>query len=381
MYRRKFLTLMISGGVFAVGGVARRARSVGLLPTDTEPYRLWSELTTQGEHRDLVHAAVLSANPHNSQPWKFRLADHGIDVLLDRSRALGPVDPFLRQMHIGVGCAIENLCVAARARGLSASAALLPDPANPDLAARVVLTAGGIVDARHADVIRRRHTNRGPYDRKRRPHDATCGALERQASSSVATLQLFEADSEQGRTFSRLTLAATEALVADAEFMRATDAWFRWTAREVSEHADGPSLRCAGLPQALALAAMLGPRQSAERFHASWLDATRDVHLATAPMFGFIAVPDGGREQLIEAGRLWQRVHLEATIHGLGMQPLDQAIEAWERARQREAASIELSLETLAPARAQLALMFRVGYPVRVAVASARRPLSAVFAS
>jgi hypothetical protein len=63
------------------------------------------------------------------------------------------------------------------------------------------------------------------------------------------------------------------------------------------------------------------------------------------------------------------------------MQPLDQAIEAWERARQREAASIELSLETLAPARAQLALMFRVGYPVRVAVASARRPLSAVLVS
>jgi hypothetical protein len=158
-------------------------------------------------------------------------------------------------------------------------------------------------------------------------------ALGRQVSADrTTTLRLFEADSERGRLFTAAILASTAALIADAEFMRASDAWFRWTPREVSEHADGPSLRCAGLPRLLAMAAMLGPRQGVDEFHASWLDTTRDVHLATAPTFGVIAVPDGHSAQFIEAGRLWQRVQLEATLMGLGMQPLDQAIEASERA-------------------------------------------------
>lgn len=74
-------------------------------------------------------------------------------------------------------------------------------------------------------------------------------------------------------------------------------------------------------------------------------------------------------------------MHLEATIHGLGMQPLDQAIEAWERAQERVATPVTPSAPSLAPSGSQLAMMFRVGYPVRVAVASARRQLGDVLIS
>jgi hypothetical protein len=34
------------------------------------------------------------------------------------------------------------------------------------------------------------------------------------------------------------------------------------------------------------------PRPSAETNHQYWLDATREVHVATAPAFGLIAVRD-----------------------------------------------------------------------------------------
>jgi hypothetical protein len=155
--------------------------------------------------------------------------------------------------------------------------------------------------------------------------------------------------------------------------------WFRWTPREVAEHPDGPSLRCAGLSPAVELAAMLGSRQTNKQFDTSWLTTTRQVHLATAPTFGVISVPDAGnRAQLIEAGRLWQRFHLEATLLGLAAQPLDQSIEASERMRVLGTAPIEPSPSTLAPPGFQVAMMFRVGYPKRLAKASARRPLEAV---
>ncbi len=123
----------------------------------------------------------------------------------------------------------------------------------------------------------------------------------------------------------------------------------------------------------------MGPRPGIASFNESWLSATRDVHLATTPVFGIIAVPDAGNpEQLIEAGRRWQRFHLEATIHGLGAHPLDQAIEAVERTRYLSAAPIQPSPNTLAPSGFQLAIMFRTGYPLHVAHASARRPLASM---
>jgi hypothetical protein len=119
--RRTFLKLAAGGGAVAVGDVAVRSHLVGLLPIDEVPFRLWTEAAITFGHRDLIAAAVLAANPHNSQPWKFHVEHDAIDVFIDRSRALGPVDPYLRQMHIGTGCEIENLCVAALATGLSTS--------------------------------------------------------------------------------------------------------------------------------------------------------------------------------------------------------------------------------------------------------------------
>jgi hypothetical protein len=161
--------------------------------------------------------------------------------------------------------------------------------------------------------------------------------------------------------------------------MRATDAWFRWTPREVREHRDGPSLDCAGLPLPLRLAAQLGPRSSAERFHKSWYDSTRDVHLGTAPTFGSIAVRDASDpRQLVEAGRLWQRVHLEATLQSLALQPLDQWLECVDRNRQRGMPAPFTPPVGFAPPGSTAVMMFRAGIPLRSARPSARRPLDDV---
>ena len=57
----------------------------------------------------LFERHILAANPHNTQPWLFKIADTRIDVYADRARNLGSFDPFLREMHIGLACAVENM--------------------------------------------------------------------------------------------------------------------------------------------------------------------------------------------------------------------------------------------------------------------------------
>ena len=47
-------------------------------------------------------------------------AQNSIEVFADRARNLGAFDPFRREMHLGLGAAIENLVLAARAHGVMA---------------------------------------------------------------------------------------------------------------------------------------------------------------------------------------------------------------------------------------------------------------------
>lgn len=68
---------------------------------------------------ELVRYATLAASGHNSQPWRFRIGESRIEVLPDLSRRTAVVDPDDHHLFASLGCAAENLSLAARARGRS----------------------------------------------------------------------------------------------------------------------------------------------------------------------------------------------------------------------------------------------------------------------
>ena len=97
---------------------------------------------------------------------------------------------------------------------------------------------------------------------------------------------------------------------------------------------------------------------------------------ATAGAFGIIAVRDGrDLAQRLQAGRLWQRMHLWLTNAGLAAQPMNQLHERADREAQ-------LGLEpTFGDAVRDLVgepswdgiFTFRIGWPTQLAAASPRR--------
>ena len=112
--------VLVGGGalLLALAGLGYRAwdRGVGAEGEGTAyaPWRNWQGGPQDGRLRPL-RAAILAANPHDTQPWVFAPGQDAIEVFADRSRNLGSFDPFRREMHLGLGAAIENF-VARRPR-------------------------------------------------------------------------------------------------------------------------------------------------------------------------------------------------------------------------------------------------------------------------
>ncbi|MGB8832059.1 MAG: hypothetical protein WCC95_07915, partial [Candidatus Sulfotelmatobacter sp.] len=129
MDRRSFLK---SAGVVTVavaGGGVLRAYDQGVFSIGDGPaYEPWKDWRTDSADGvlGLVRAAILAASPHNTQPWLFKVSNSSVELYIDTARNVGPLDPYLREEHIGVGCALENLMLAASAQGYQAAITFLP---------------------------------------------------------------------------------------------------------------------------------------------------------------------------------------------------------------------------------------------------------------
>lgn len=333
--RRGFLKTAAGAAAVIGGAVAWRAWDQGVFSTGDgpayEPWKTWMAGQARSPYR-LVRAAILAASPHNTQPWRFRVGPASVDLFADRDRNIGTIDPYLREMHVGLGCALENLLLAASAEGFEHQLALFPIPADVAHVARVHLRPGGVLTSSLLEAIPHRHTNRGAYDTSR-PLDASVFE-ELQALGSdlhLVSVKWFSSPEARQR-IGELIVQATEAIVADREQSRDSGAWFRAAWQEIQEKRDGVTVDAQGLPAWMRVAAKVLPPVSQERSDQIWLTSTREVHVATAMAYGVLLARDAtDNSNRVQGGRLWQRMHLWATGKGVAMQPLNQPPERADR--------------------------------------------------
>ncbi len=389
--RRVFLKRAGGLALLAAGGLAWRAYDTGVFSVGRgpayEPWKSWQGLGPSEGPLALVRAGVLAASVHNTQPWLFRVGAESLELLADPGRHLGPMDPFRREQHISLGCALENMVLAAGAQGLRPEVEFLPgklaEPqaemptvAAPEAVARLRFTPSRRDISGLYAAISQRHTNRGPYLTDRSVPRETLWAFNDLAREDESLRLVLLEDGARRAAFDRLMVDATEAIVADQEMIEASNAWFRLTPREIERHRDGPTIDSFGLPPLSLAAVKMLPKPEPEKTHRQWVAATQDVQLATAPLVGIIAVRDPyERATALRAGLFWQRLQLWATAQGLAMQPMNQIVQVIDRDRQlkRESAIGARLAEVLGDDRWQATLAFRAGFPAVAAVPSPRR--------
>jgi hypothetical protein len=257
-----------------------------------------------------------AANAHNTQPWLFELGTDRIDLFADISRSMGTMDPLRREMVVSLGCALENLALAARANGLEPTIELLPVPADETHVARVELSPGPQEPSVLYLAIPDRHTDRAAYDTARPVEASTLEELAGLNDEPDVSI-VWITDPGPMRSFGELTVRATEAIVADPEQAADDYAWYRFDWDEIQAMKDGITFDASGATPMMRSLVKLIPTPSIETSGDGWVTVTRDRHVATAAAFGFVTASDRGDDrQRLLAGRLYQRLHLSLTSRG-----------------------------------------------------------------
>ncbi len=303
-----------------------------------------------------LKAATLAPSPHNTQPWRFEVVGDQVDLLLDESRILPVADPRGREARMSCGAALFNLRMSLRAQGLPVHVRLLPDPARPDVLARVRVS--GSLPAKPderllATAIAHRHTNRRPFEDRAVP-DGLQKTLRQAALAEGARLVLIDQPARYS-SIATLLRVAEYTQRDDPKFQQELD---QWVAADTNR-TDGVPPLVSGPPPIHTPLVPLRPYGSSSK-------APRMYE--QEPLLAILVTAHDTTRDHIRAGQAMERVLLSATALQLSVSFLSAAVEL---------SASRASLQALlgSDGHPQTILRLGYGYP---APHTRRRPVSEV---
>ena len=273
--------------------------------------------------RELVRYATLAPNSHNTQPWRFRIEPDRITILPDFSRRCPAVDPDDHHLFASLGCATENLVLAAKAHGLRATISM---HGAADDAITIDLEPAPPSDSPQFQAITMRQCTRAEYDGKPVPSDQL-GVLEETAQDEGVAVQLFT-DERHLEAILEYVVAGNTAQMNDEAFVTELKDWIRFSEASVVAHRDGLYTGSSGNPTLPAewignIVFKLAFTEGAEN------DKYRNHIRSSAGVIAFVAAQNT-KESWIDVGRCYQRFALQATAFGLRNAFINQAVEVPE---------------------------------------------------
>jgi len=193
--------------------------------------------------QEMIRHATLAANGHNTQPWRFAVTERTITIHPDYSRRLPIVDPDNRELWISLGCALENLLLAARAAGYA------PEVAYPEAAdsIHVSLTSDTPHKSSLFDAIPLRQSTRSEYDGQR---------IEGESLDQVKALPLepgiavhFVTSRDGLETVLEYVSEGNLSQYTEEAFVDELVRWIRFNKKEALATLDGLYTRCSGNPE------------------------------------------------------------------------------------------------------------------------------------
>ena len=278
--------------------------------------------------RELIRYATLAASSHNTQPWKFRIQKDQVTILPDFSRRCPVVDPDDSHLFKSLGCAAENLVLAAAAQGFSTEIQFDSGENSID----VFLTrdaAAGATDLYRA--IPKRQCVKAAYDGN--PIGMTeLGKLENAGKGPSVRTVILSSDAEKNAVIDYVT-RGNIAQLTDRAFRKELIDWIRFNPVEAMRKGDGLAGRTSGQPALptwlakLIIGLVLTPKAQAQT------DAT---HIRSSAGIAVFVSSRDDKPAWVEIGRAYERFALQATALNVRAAFINQPIEVSELRSQFE---------------------------------------------
>lgn len=280
---------------------------------------VWRPLDSAGGVRELVRAATLAANSHNTQPWRFTLAKDQIVIRPDHSRRCPAVDPDDHHLFASLGCAAENVVQAAGVLGFQASPRF--DPAG---AGSVMIDIDRAASTRSewSDAITRRQCTRAVYDGHPLSNDDL--RLIQSAGSSVGVECLIVTEKPRMEAILEYVVQGNTAQMRDPAFMAELIAWIRFSDAMAIEHMDGLPARSSGNPS---MPAWIARRLLPFVFTEKGENDKYAKHVRSSAGLAAFFAPSNDKAGWVAAGRAYQRFALQTTSLGIRQAFLNQPTE------------------------------------------------------
>ncbi|MCR8913417.1 Tat pathway signal protein [Marinobacter panjinensis] len=281
----------------------------------------WRHLALDNAAQDysvLVHYATLAASSHNTQPWIFKLENNRIRILPDLSRRCPAVDPDDHHLYASLGCAAENLLLAAEAAGLKGHCSYDAS------------TSGVNIDFEETtpfrsplfEAIPQRQCSRVEYDGSQLSAEQL-QQLEKAGQGDGVSIIVFT-DGEQKEQVARYVAEGNTAQFGDSEWARELKSWIRFNGSEAVTKGDGlygPVMGNPAVPRWLGLMAMhFG-------FSAKKQNQKDYRHIRSSSAIAVLVSEIDDKPHWIEAGRCYERLALQATALGLSTAFINQPVE------------------------------------------------------
>jgi nitroreductase len=282
-----------------------------------------TQAPTRSEVERAVSYGVRAPSIHNTQPWRWVYRAGVLELHADRTRQLPALDPDGRSVLLSCGAALELAQLGFAAAGWRTEVDRLPDPARPDLLARirpVSRTAVSPSIVERARAAERRHTERRPF----RPEPVSVGAVRSLLGVAVdAGVYAYAVERADEKLDLAVVFSWADGIeMADPAYRAELAHWTRYV------DADAPD----GVPASAVPHVAAGtPRHTDVPMRDFEAGITGGQSLTDAveerPLYLVVFSTADGREARLRAGEVYARISVEAERLGLASSAMTQAVD------------------------------------------------------
>lgn len=300
----------------------------------------------QSDYLFMIEQAVKAPSGHNTQPWLFRINNDNIQIHPNYEKSLPVVDPDHRELFISLGCAAQNLCIAASQKGYNTGL---------DISENGIITINLKKDSTvKPDILFKqipvRQTNRSIYNGRVISPD-TISLLKSIFDTSAINAHFYKNGTREFNSIAGFVTKGNVRQMQDKAFTDELKSWMRFNKKHQDKTNDGLSYAVFGAPNL--------PMFIVKPVMSGYLNDKKqnkgDIKkIASSSHFVLLTVNSNTPDEWIRLGLIMERFLLKATESGIIHAYMNQPNEIGEL-------SVEMS-EALNIPDEYPAILLRVGY-------------------